>query len=136
MNAILYIESASGKLIPKLSTRAQATLGFIMTFIKRAHSGGKFDNGLCTRAHSVRKFDNGLCTRAHSVRKFDNGLCTHAHSVRKFDNGLCTHAHSVRKFDNGMCTRAHSVRKVAIAYFTFFSTTKFSSFLNSNTIVS
>lgn len=61
-----------------------------MAFIKRAHSGGKFDNGLCTRAYSVRKFDNGLCTRAHSVRK------------------------------------------VAIAYFTFFHASQFSSYVDSN----
>ena len=108
MNAILYIESASGKLIPKLSTRAQATLGSIMAFIKRAHSSGKFADVYFTRAHSSGKFADAHFTRAHSSGKF-------------------TDAHF---------TRAHSSGKFTDAHFTFFSATKYSSFLNSNTIVS
>ena len=80
MNAISNIDSASGKLIPDLSTRAKATCGFLMAFIKRADSSGKFTDAHFTRAHSSGKFADAHFTfflaSKFSSYAYSNDNCT------------------------------------------------------------
>ena len=133
---MLYIESATGKFIPKLSTSAKGPLGSLMAFKKRAQSGWKVAIGMCSVHRAVGSLPS-LLARAHRAVGKLPSLCASVHrAVGSLPSDMYMRAQSSWKFAIALCTPAQSSWKFASPYFTFFQATKFSSSTYNNVTIS